>query len=155
MPENLLQLPATAKFMIGQRNIAIRDHRVLQIDGLFGRILSIINDSNSNMETLLEFEGHKINFETAIEECAYELQVHAQILMDVIWWHYDSASEHDACLDFSAGDRGRMIADIFIEKIRSCDDWQDLYEEMQLTSKFNRDMRNMVETELEQQCPKV
>ena len=51
-------------------------------------------------------------------------------------------------LDSSKSTPGSRIAELYVEKIRGCDDWQELYDEMHPSSRFYKDMHNYLVGEL-------
>ena len=105
-----------------------------------------------------QFEKHGINFEAAIECCCGELEENEQILACAIYWSYDELEKikmhplddmPDAILVFSRSAAGRKIAAQLIEKIRSCDNWEELYDVFHYTNKFYNDVMSGIEDELE------
>ena len=154
MAQSLIQLPKDAQFSIAGWDITIEDHMITNNYGLFGTIINMINSSNSNEKTLVEFEGYKISFECVIEECARELEQDTMILAWFIFKEYAVTDLNEQIVRFVKSEAGRIIAGQFVEKIRSCDDWSELYDEMQHKSRFQQDMRNRIIGELEQ-CRKV
>ena len=55
---------------------------------------------------------------------------------------------------FSKSVEGRNIANMFIEKIRSCNNWGELYDELHPQNKFNKDVGRRISAGLKQ-CLKV
>ena len=161
MPQNLIQLPKEAYFPVSITTITIQDHKVVNRYGLFGKIGSITRRSNSDMQSLYQFEKHGVSFEAAIEECARELEHDIHILANAISDHYEIWEKDDGCnrwnnlCDFAASETGRVMASQFIEMIRSCDNWEQLYDHMQLNSKFQKEMKGKINRWMEQQCLKI
>ena len=162
MPQSLTRLPQTADFKMERYPIRIRDHEVENwgVRGLLGKIMRVISHSDSNKETLCQFEKHGISFEMVIEYCACELEYNTDILADIMYGHYyddDVLNEKGVILDlesihiFSKSEAGRIIAGQFVEKIRNCGDWEELYDEMQMTGKFRKDMKRRIKRELKKQ----
>ena len=141
MPQSLIQMPKDADIMIHGEPIKIRDHKVVSFWSLFVQIIRIAQNWNSNRNTLVEFEKHGISFEIAIEYCAKELEHNAGTLQGVLDMDY---TNKDVMSRFSRSEEGRKMADMYIEKIRSCDDWGELYDQMQLTSEFTKDMKSRI-----------
>ena len=162
MTQSLIKLPQTADIEIDgwhtTYTLKIRDYKVADGDSLFNSIMCIVNNMdpdtmNQNRLILSEFEKHGISFEAAIEYCAKELGENPDILRYLIVWEYFKPDlKH--IVRFAESDAGRIIAEQFVEKIRSCDDWGQLYDEMQRTSKFQQDIKSRIHKELEQ-CRKV
>ena len=150
MPQSLTQMPKEADFQIGKWPIEIRNHRVTGT-GLFCRIMRLIDDHPSYGNTLYQFEKHGICYEVAIEECARELEGDTKIFEHFIVWQCDIADLDDQTVNFSESTAGRKIAEQYIEKIRSCDNWGELYEEMHHTSKFCQDMKGRIFKEVNEQ----
>ena len=157
MPQSLIQLPKTADFKIGGWYIKITDHKIESINNLFDCIVGIIIDPRFDRQILYQFEEHGISFETVIEECARELEEDPEVFA---WSRYrDRNSWFLGCkhtdrahlLAFSESVAGRKIVELVVEKIRSCDNWDDLYDEMQLTTKFNENMGKRINKELKEQ----
>ena len=152
MAQSLIQLPKDADFKIGKYRIGIKDHEIVNVTGLFGAVIGIIKDMPSHREILRQFEKYGISFEAAIERQIHEMEHNADILSDAIWRHslfeemeYKFGERRwDVCLKFSKSRAGRNIAELFIEKIRSCENWEELYDELKLTSVFQMEIRRMV-----------
>ena len=190
MPQSLIQLPSTAKFMIGGWIVEIRNHKIVNSLGLFGVIVSIIRDSdsdrksgadkniaeqilasimpdsNSDIRTLYEFEEYGISWEMAVEQCVTELEEDALIFARIIaHGHFnvlDSFTEKIPYTvvennwvrlkNFSKSVTGRAVVDQLVEKIRSCENWEELYDEMQMTSRFQRDIKSKMADEIKKQA---
>ena len=159
MPQNMIELPQEAEFDIEGFHVVIQNHRVKTYDhSLLGAIIMITRNTSIDVNTLQQFERHGISYEAAVEECAYELENNASALAWVIYWSHDSARIKDATTGntreevdiYAASDRGRKIAAQYIEKIRSCDDWQQLYEQLHYNSPFQKEMEGKVLAEIEQ-----
>ena len=156
MPQDLMQLPKTAEFKIGACHITIEDRKVVDNCGLLGRIMRVISQSNSNRETLYQFEKHGISYEAAIECCAQELKDVPHIFADIIWWYYGFMKIKEICanngpieiLDFSRVDAARKITDQIIERIRNCNDWGELYDEMYYKSRFQKEIKSKIKKEV-------
>ena len=174
MPQSLIQIPESAEFDIEGYTITIRDHKVVYVGGLHGEILYLIRSKTSYRDMLYQLEKHGISFEAAIECCSQELVEREHVLANTIYWLYDTVGKikmtgkkntQEVIIDFSKSAAGRKIAEQFVEKIRSCGNWGELYDELQLTTKFNRDMeeriikeikeQNKTKKEMKQQCRKV
>ena len=152
MPQSLTQLPKTADVDIAGCDIYIRDHKVVTADGLFGAITWIVSDGDSNRETLYQFEKYGINFESAIECCAHELECDVRVLIYAIMQYAPSLLEdrRELLADFLESRAGRAIADMYAEKIRSCSNWGELYDEMDHKSKFQKDVGNKINADVDQ-----
>ena len=158
MPQSLTQLPKTTEFKIWGRWIVIDDHEVINHDGLFVTMMHVINDEGSDKQTLYQFEKEGINFESAIERCAYELEYDPQLIALFIWdYVHPEIRKFDANVTwsemgiFSESVACRKIVEQLIDKIRSCNDWQDFYDEMQETTKFHKDVKKRMIKELKEQ----
>ena len=157
MPQSLIQLPKEAEFKIAGQIITISNRMVVTRMGLFDKILDIVNYPYSDIKTLMDFEGHGVSFEAAIECCANELEWNMDVITDLIYHNYYTKRVYKNGMDcnwdkiraFSTGEAGRIIADQFIEKIRDCDNWEELYNEMLYTSKFTKDMKKKIMKEIE------
>ena len=156
MPQSLTQLPRTTNFEIGGSDIIIQDHKCENEEGLFGNIVGIIDIQPFEMHALYEFEEHGICFEAAIEECVAELENQIDVLALAIYWHgfIDNIPKNDKAIreskwvcirNFSASVAGRALVDQLVEKIRDCDDWDELYCELHRTSKFHKEMSSKVQ----------
>ena len=181
MAQNLIQLPKTADFKIGGWHIKITDHkiesshnlfdcivvvtptetvhntRIESSHNLFDCIVGIIIDPRFDRQILYQLEEHGISFETVIEECARELEEDPEVF---VWSKYRDRNswflgrkhtDRDTRLAFSKSVAGRKITEQIIEKIRSCADWSELYDEMQLTTKFNENVGKRINKELKEQ----
>ena len=160
MPQSLIQLPETADFKIIRYHVKMKNH-VFPGDGLMGRIIAIIGSEISNRDTLYQFEKHGISFEAAIECCAAELEQRAWILENIIFWIYCIQKRPTnkyvtrVLPDYVKSVEGRKIAAQLIEKIRSCSDWGELYDELKITSKFNINIKQNITDGMTHQCRKV
>ena len=163
MPQSLILLPERANIRILGWGIEIREHKVVGWGGLWGRIINIIEDTESHRGTLYQLEKHGLGYEAAIEWCARELEDNAYILAQFIYLNYNTDRIREMVGEnvmniihvFSKGVTGRKMADQFTEKIRSCENWQELYDELHPASKFNLDMKNKITVELKRQCLRV
>ena len=149
MPQSLTQLPETAEFEIGGWRIIIRNHKYGYVMGLFGTILNMIVDKNLEKNILCEFEKQGISWEMTVEYCAYELEHDVDVLAYAIRRNVEiQKNSWDETCDFLKSDVGRKIASQYIEKIRSCDNWRDLYDELNFTSQFQKGMYEMIGNEM-------
>ena len=151
MPQNLIQLPEEADFTILKHYVTVRNHRIVFNDGLWNKILEIIRDSCADIHTLYWFEKYGISWETAVECCAGELENNPEILANTIRRHYQYNPEcygeyWQPLLDFSKSVAGRTIAGQHIEEIRSCDNWGELYDKLQITTEFSEDMKEKIKS---------
>ena len=163
MPQSLTQLPKTADFKIGGWPIKITDHKIESFDNLFDCMLDIIMDPRSDRQILSEFEKYGVSFEAVIEYCVEELEHDVNMLTNIMWrgdilesvFHPSQMlNTWSKCEDFSKSVAGRKIAEIYIEKIRICDNWGELYDEMHPTSEFIKNINNRIVEELKQ-CRRV
>ena len=162
MPQNLIQLPKEATIHIAGNHIQIEEHRVRDGYGLIGCMMIIVMDSPHNREILTQFEKYRVSFEAAIEESVRELEGDAEILANIldldqdIQREFPGAKSHmNIFIPFSKSEAGRTIAGIYVEKIRNCSDWGELYDQMHWKSKFHREMKTRTKMEMKQQCRKV
>ena len=151
MPPNMLQLPKEADFLICGWQIYIQNHRAVKGYNLFPRIMGIIRSVNSDRQTLTEFEKHGISYEAAIECCAEELEENPGVLVWFISWMYVIRNSKEPTVGFSKSKRGRFIADQLVEKIRNCDGWVELYDELHHSSRFQKEMKKRIIKELKEQ----
>ena len=147
---------------IGGWSIHIDDHEVVGVDGLFGNIMYIIIYKYSSWKTMADFENHGISFEAAVEECVRELEnkyilaIISNYLCDFREIVSDAKKNlKDMRINFSRSKTAQDIADQFVEKIRSCENWQELYAELHPTSKFNKEMRRRAIMEIKQLCLRI
>ena len=151
MIQSLTQLPKTAKFRIGGWGITIQNHKVKYPYSLFDCILDIIMDPRSDRQMLYQFEGHGISWEMIIEECVRELEEDTDVFAHSLNRYNNTWVDWAHSIAFSESVAGRKIAGLLVEKIRSCDNWDDLYDEMQRRTKFHKDMRKRINKELKKQ----
>ena len=151
MPQSLIPFPKAAEFYIGSNEVVIENHRIISALGLFALVIHIIHNSDSDRQTLSEFEKHGISFETVIEKCTRELEENAETLAEVIFpipTKNRTCTIHvkawDLTIHFSKSVAGRSIAEQFIEKIRNCNGWDELYDEMHSSSQFRKEMKNKI-----------
>ena len=158
MPQSLIQLPKEADFKIDGRDIEIWDHKFGNDGGLIWHIICIIHSPFSNRETLTELEKHGISFEAVIEYCVTELERDIDIRTHIINWYHNirnylecnTTDEWIAIYNFSKSMTGKKIADKLVEKIRSCDNWEELYDELHRDSRFQKDLKKRIIGKMEQ-----
>ena len=155
MAQSLIQLPKDADFRIGVWHIKITDHMIVNQGDLFDCIVDIIMDPRSDRQMLYQFEGHGISWEMAIEECVRELEEDTDVFAHSLNRYNNTWVDWAHSIAFSESVAGRKIAGLLVEKIRSCDNWDNLYDEMQLTSKFQKEIKNRMQEEMKPQCRKV
>ena len=161
MPQSLTLLPQTGDFEIKGCPITVRDHRVVSNDGLIGEIMYYVNCPDFDGQILYEFEKQGFSFEMAIECCIRELEEDAETFADMISGHYNIVDIRHVYIGrrnwiaFSKSVAGRTIADQLVEKIRSCENWGELYDEMQRGSKFGKEISNKITVEFKRQCHRV
>ena len=153
MGQSLTQMPKKTDFKICGWEISIMEHKARGSEGLYGRIVFIVEDPESNRDTIQQFEKYGISFEAAIECCAEELEENPGVLAWFISWEYDMG-DSGFIAGFSESEAGRSTATQLMEKIRSCDNWVELYDELHHSSRFQKEMKSKILKELEQ-CPKV
>ena len=158
MSQSLTQLPKTADIEIQGWHttwtLKIRNNKPDDEEGLFSEIMWIITESDPGNQILNKFEKHGISFEMAIECCAQELEENPKVFEYFIIWEYSMGDSEELVASFSESVAGRTIAGQFVEKIRSCNNWEELYNEFHRTSKFQQDIKSRILKELEQ-CRKV
>ena len=173
MPQSLIQLPKDADFRILKHRIIIRDYRIVSGNGLFSMILYIVDGFSSDRQTLHQLEEHGISWEMAIECCVQELEYDMQTMTGIMCWQYNVIYEYeqagnstsepcrkfsddgkvsrwDKIHTFSKSDACRRIVEQHIEKIRSCENWGELYNEMHYQSKFRKDIKRQIEMEIKE-----
>ena len=145
MTQGMEQLPCEADFRILGWCVKIKNHKVMNHFGLFGSMMDIAKDSHFGSQFLTEFEGNGITCKAAIQHSATELENNPEILAYLTLTHYcfweikEDCSENDwdEILNFSKSVEGRNIAGMISEKIKSCTNWQDVYDELRPKSAFN------------------
>ena len=161
MPQSLTNMPKTAEFAMPGTYIEIQDQKSVGFWGLFNSMLHIIQDSDSDRQSLSEFEEYGISFEAAVEECIRELEHDTDVLLNSIDWYLSIgesvkiADTNESLIPFSESAAGRIIADQLVEKIRSCDNWEQLYDEMDPVSRFSCNMKKRIKEGMRQQCRKA
>ena len=157
MPQSLTQLPKKMEFAIAGWDITIEDHKIVDNNGLLNSIMHAVDDPGSDRNILYEFEKHGVSFEMVIEYCVWEIENDEDILADVMWYMnvimelihtIIGINMWSECRNFSKSVKGREISEQYTEKIRSCNNWEELYDEMQQTSKFHRDMKKRMNKEI-------
>ena len=163
MGQSLIQMPKTADIIIAGSLITIEDHKVKYNHSLLSKIRQIVSASFSNRNTLYQFEKHGVSFEAAIEYCVREIEHDTKVFADFIYWeyyHFDVSDKKVVILGlesirvFTESEAGRIIAGQFVEKIRICNNWEELYDEFHYTSRFQQDIKSRICKELEQ-CRRV
>ena len=157
MPQSLTGLPQTADIKINGYVITIRDHKVKYWYGLYYQIMSIVEKSNTNRHTLTQFEKYGISFEAAIEYCVAELEhdtyAFSELILYIYLWKNEGLSKNitdykHKCDVFSASMEGRKIVEQLVEGIRNCNDWGELYDQVNLSTKFHKDIKKRISMEI-------
>ena len=162
MPQSLTLLPKTADIPFGLFDISIREHRAVNAGRLLGGTVDIITHGDSDRESLEEFEKHGISFEAAIEYYVWELEKNSYVFAYLIDRYYDDTGyrkvdvekEYKFFMNSTSSDAGKKIADQLVEKIRSCENWGELYDEMHMNNRFQKDMKDRILGELKQ-CRRI
>ena len=157
MPQSLIQLPQTAYFKIEGWPVTIREHEIVGDNSLVLTMTLVIKLEDYYRGVLSKFEKEGISFEAAIEECARELEQDTNTFTEVIYWFYgfcefeekDPENIKGFIHSFSESEAGRTIAGQIVEKIRSCNSWEELYDELQWTSKFHKNILCRIKKGLE------
>ena len=153
MQQSIVRLPKEDNFEIGGWYIKIQDHKVKYREGLIGMLTLMIGSKSVDRQTLAKFEEYKVSFEAVIEECSNELEDNKIKSAEIIWHHYDITTQSTTTkvetsirgiYDFSKSEAGRTIINEFIEKIRSCENWKELYDILHPKNKFIRDMKQRI-----------
>ena len=165
MPQSLTRLPENTRFKILGNGITIKNHKIEWTGDLIGEIMYIIESEDTDRNSLYQFEKYGISFEMAIEESVRGLEEDIRVLGYLVYWHLSIFDEigriNDNCIDYTVMDfsksvAGRNAAGQYIDAIRNCNDWGELYDLLRVTSKFQKNMekKNLMEIR-EQQCRKV
>ena len=165
MPQSLTQLPETANIGIGKTYTTIVNHKVTGYhSGIIGQILSVTKCKKCDRYSLAEFEKHGISFEAAIENSVLDLEDdNPDGLASIVYWKYDIRElgginqewNHWACRNFAESAAGRIMAEQLVEKIRSCNNWEELYDELHMSSQFQQDIKSRLVREIRIDCIRV
>ena len=120
--------------------------------------MHIVNNSKQEMQQLQQFEGHGISWEMAVECCVQELEDNPYVLTLLTYCYHDvrkiikkeGSNSWLRILNFSKSVTGKKMAEMYIEKIRSCSNWDELYIEMHPASRFQKEMKNIIQEEITQ-----
>ena len=162
MAQSIVELPESAMINADWLYLEIKDHKPANGAKLFGIIMSVVDSASSDKNTLPKLEGYGISFEALIEQCCKELEDGHQVLADVISWRYfnyktkttDQNKNWDKIHNFTKTPEGKMVTEQFAEKIRDCENWEELFYEMRTDSKFSQDIKNIIFRGMKQ-CHKV
>ena len=145
--QEIVQLVKEADFWIGESQITIKNHKVIDFHGLLSTIIGITAEHDRN--TLSRFEDHGISLEAVIECCVDEVENNPAKLSRIIIWKYGDIYYNDEIMNktlaFMKSDAGIIFAEQLIEKIRDCKNWADMYDLIQKDSKFHKDMKKTIE----------
>ena len=145
-------LPEKAAFRIIGWPIDIRNHEVTGVTPLFQTVMRIIHDPESNAQTLLEFQKQGIGFKAVIEYCVNEFKNNEAILERIIYWHYAKIKFRRAEINrFLKKEVVETFSEQFIKKMQSCENWIDLYGELNMASKFSQDFVSQIDVALKEQ----
>ena len=159
MTQSIVGFPESADFEICGHIIKIRFHKIIHHGGFFALALNILADSDANRQTLAEFEGHGISYESFIECCITELEENPETFARIINWidhtsqqviPLHSAGKWDHVLLFSQSSRGMEMAEEFEEKIRNYENWGEFYDDLKPASKFIKEMKKHLKMEIKQ-----
>ena len=163
MPQSLTRLPKEAEIGIGNWSVTIQDHKVVGDDGLTLKMIWIVNSPFAYRKTLSEFENWGVSFEAAVEWCAHELENNVKLVLNIIRrmmfleakTNLDKCNVDDVILEFSKSGITGRIATLYVDKIRSCENWEELYDTLQQSSKFTKEMNDRIKEEVKLQCRRV
>ena len=125
---------------------------------MFAIIMYMVRSQRSDKKSLYEFEKQGISFEMIIENCVRELENNTKLLA----YHINTSppirkinNRSDKItlkriIAFTAGEEGMKLAGRYIEMIRSCNNWEDLYDQMLPTSEFWKEMNDRIHAEFKQ-----
>ena len=153
MAQSLTQLPRTATIHSGDRtNLIIRNHRVVFDTGMFYWLQRPAIHGDAIWKSIdAQFYLQKISYEAAVEWCALEIKEKPYLLAYVIEYCYDFIDEYATSSEkmeadntikkFSASNQGMMLAEMFIDGMRMCDNWTEFHNTMKPQSDFRTQMR--------------
>ena len=151
MTQSIAALPKDMGCEIMGWCLDIKDHTVLSVAGMSGMIFGIASETLSNGNTLNQMEKYGVSFECVIECCVQELEEDPYTLASIMHVHYvfgdiinDDDDSWNHFLNFSKSPTGRTIADMFIDKIRDCHNWEQLYDMTEPNSKFNTNAKKQI-----------
>ena len=154
MTQSMTRLPKSAEIQALGNTLVIKDHVITSEWNLIEWIFQVINYQDRDIwnNMVKDLDANKLSYEAAIECCAQEIEDDYDTFGNIIYCHYDikkytcrDAEEHlQAVLAGSHSQECIKISEQFMEKIRSCDNWGDLYDEMQSTSKFIENMKKQI-----------
>ena len=153
MKQNIVQMPESADFKIDGNEINIKNYKPVIWGGLFGVLVKISGTRRDELNPLSEFEKYNISYELVIECCVEELEEDAEVLTKALAWWYCSEKKPgefrwNDTLRYSKSAHGRNTADLVVEKIRSCSNWQELHSEIDYQSVFARKITKLVKREI-------
>ena len=153
MPQSLTRLPEAVHIRIGIWEIEIVNYKIKKGKSFLGFMMDIIASYNWK-EFVDEMQKHGISYESVIETCAEEIEHNNGVFANIAAFHYKALKTHDDSKIFSKSVAGRRIADEIIERMRQCENWQELYSIMIKESETSKDIRNKIVKEWDMQCKK-
>ena len=149
--QNIIGLPEFADISLGHHTIQIRNHETGNLHVL-NSVLWML-DEYSPETVLAELQKHHISLESFIEDAADTMQNKKMVLREIIRCRYDinEISYYDG-IKFSAGPRGRLVADILETKIRRCISLGQVKDIFDSDNRFHCMMKRYVENEVKIWC---
>ena len=169
MVQSLTMLPETAEIRLHGFTLKIQNHEIRKGISMAYFMMVATRHEHLWSEIIRDMERQKITYEAAVEQCVAEIESDHCILEAIFYWHYNivknakfmaykakHGKRHDdvtaITTRISKSPAGRIIATWFVEKIRSCENWQEFYTEMKRESDFNRYTKSWVMREAKKQC---
>ena len=151
--QNIVELPESAElFFCSTCIIIIENHEVKSSPGLFYWLNEAARGKLWN-RAISEMKRTGISFEAMIETCASEFESRPQLLSILIWNYHIHTRDWDMITNFSTSDAGRGIEDMFVDEIRSCNDWDDFHDMVNPKNKFQKDINKHIRKEYNKQRP--
>ena len=146
MVQDIVQLPEMASITVGEYTVNIENHKI-KAENLLEWILRLMTNHLWN-EGVVKMKQNNISCEAVVEECVRELDENDKQFLFFIWWNYDLQDRWREIDEFSTTEEYWEITQQLIGAIRDCANWAELYETLNLKSKFNERTIQQVRREL-------
>ena len=163
MVQSIARLPESAKGIFRYHHLEIKNHVVYTLYGLFFFTVLIIR--NEDKKKIVDwFKSNHVSFEAVIEQCIQELEDdHPAARLNMIEAHYPWSHSNELGFfnveqwggawgkiisQFSKTSAGRWIADQYVEKLRTCRNWNMFTDTLDMKGVFQQEMKQKIREEI-------
>ena len=155
MTQNMTGMPETAEFRVRGYLVTIENHEVENWGGLLD-IMWCVTNVDRDKDILSKFEKHGVSFAAAIKCLIQETSSKNDMIARALQRHYGTCvveseiiNQRDKIIVFIKNPQGELMMKQFTDKIKKCNNWIELYDVLDLTSRFQRDAAETIRNKVE------